>query len=140
VIRAVVDPGVLIAALIAPAGTCANILRAWQDGVFQLVVSPRLLDELRDVLLRPKFRRWMNESDAVTFVELLRLAADVRPDTALGERISRDEGDDYLIRLFASSRSTALVSGDGDLVSFPFVLTPARFLELLDEVRGAREP
>lgn len=136
-IRAVLDPGVLLAALIAPRGVCADILRAWQHGLFELVVSPLLLDELTTTLLRPKFRRWLTESDAITFVEMLRLTARVEQDPAIVEPISRDPDDDYLVAITRSAGAHVLVSGDGDLLSLELrgspIVRPSRFLASLSE-------
>jgi uncharacterized protein len=137
VIRAVLDPGVLIAALIAPRGACADILRAWQQGLFELVVSPLLIDELTTTLLRPKFRRWLTENDAVTFVEVLRLTARVEQDLAIVDPISRDPDDDYLIAITRSAGAHVLVSGDDDLLSLelsePPIVGPSRFLASFSE-------
>jgi putative PIN family toxin of toxin-antitoxin system len=132
VIRAVVDPGVLSAGLITPGGVPAAIIRAWTRGVFELVVSPLLIDELTATLLRPEFRRWASENDVVAFVEVLRLAAVMVDDPAEAERVSRDPNDDYLIALSREARAHVLVSSDGDLTSIerndPPIVSPRRFL------------
>lgn len=131
-IRAVVDPGVLIAGLITPAGVPSDIIRAWKQGAFELVVFPFLLEELTEVLLRSKFRRWVSENDAIAFVEVLRLSAIVSNDPAEIEPISRDPNDDYLIAVAREARAHVLVSGDHDLTSIvgnePPIVTPASFL------------
>ena len=135
-IRAVIDPGVLIAGLIAPGGTTAGIIKAWQHGLFELVVSPHLLDELTVTLLRPKFRRWIAENDAIAFVEIVRLTAVFAEDPATVERISRDPHDDYLIALARAADAQVLVSGDDDLTSLrtndPPVVTARRFLTTIE--------
>lgn len=132
-IRAVIDPGVLIAGLISPRGAPAGIIRAWQHGVFEMVISAKLLDELTATLLRPKFRQWIGENDAVAFVEILRLSAIVVDDPATADRVSRDPDDDYLIALARAAGAHVLVSGDRDLTSIdadePPIVTPRRFLE-----------
>lgn len=131
-IRAVVDPGVLIAGLVTPGGVPSDIIRAWRQGAFELVVSPLLLDELTETLLRPKFRRWLSENDAVAFVEVLRLSAVSAGDPAGVEPVSRDPNDDYLIALAREARAHVLVSGDADLTSLigiePPIVTPRLFL------------
>ena len=135
-IRAVVDPGVLIAGLIAPGGVPAAIIGAWTRGVFELVVSPLLLDELTATLLRPKFRRWATENDVVAFVEVLRLAAVTVEDPAQVEPVSRDPYDDYLVALAREARAHVLLSSDGDLTSIegnePPIVSPRRFLSSLE--------
>ncbi|MCP9487020.1 MAG: hypothetical protein MSC30_14300 [Gaiellaceae bacterium MAG52_C11] len=55
--RVVVDPGVLVSAIITPRGLPAEIARAVREGRLALVVSPHLLAEHLGVLQRGKFRR-----------------------------------------------------------------------------------
>jgi putative PIN family toxin of toxin-antitoxin system len=57
--RVVVDPGVLISAIITPRGPPAEIVRAVREDRLALVVSPHLLAELLGVLRREKFRRYV---------------------------------------------------------------------------------
>ena len=77
---AVFDPGVLIAGFISPRAAPASLLRAWQKGAFELVVSPLLLTELATTLQRAKFRRYHTVDEAQAFVELLQCKAALRPD------------------------------------------------------------
>ena len=87
-------------------------------------------------LLLPKFRRWLDESDAVTFVEILRLSAISIDDPATVERVSRDPNDDYLIAIARAAGASVLVSGDDDLASIedpePPIVTPRRFLMTIE--------
>lgn len=133
--RIVFDAGVLISALISPHGTPAEALDRWRDGDFDLVVSPALLDELRRVLMRPKFRRYATEEDVTVFVSALAqeaIAVEDPPSSA--ERITRDPNDDYLVLLARVAGAEAIVSGDPDLTMMaldPPVVTPAEFLQRL---------
>ncbi len=137
-IRVVIDPGVLIAALISPGGVPARIVRAWIEGTFELVVSPHLLDELTTTLLRPKFRRWVSADDAAPFVETLRLAGIVDDDPVEIEALSRDPGDDYLIALARAAGAVVLVSGDADLTTLNLqdlpIIDPRQFLSTLERL------
>lgn len=56
-------------------GVSARLLLAARAGRFQLVASPLLLDELADVLTRPKFRRYLSIEDARRFVDAVRALA-----------------------------------------------------------------
>ena len=131
-IRAVIDPGVLIAGLITPGGVPTLVLRSWQRGAFELVVSPLLLGELTETLLRPKFRRWASDNDLAVYLEVLRVSAVIANDPFEVEPISRDPNDDYLIALAREARAHVLVSSDGDLTSIagnePPIVTPRLFL------------
>jgi putative PIN family toxin of toxin-antitoxin system len=65
VIRVVVDPGVFISVLIGSRGSPPDrIFSAWIDDRLEVVASPQLIAELRRVLLRPRFRRWFDETSA----------------------------------------------------------------------------
>lgn len=101
-----------------------------------MLVSPRLLDELSDVLARPKFRRWLTDDDATVFVGSIRILADVRPDPASAPSITRDPNDDYIVALSRAIDAEAIISGDPHLTELidldPPVWTPASFLAHLD--------
>jgi putative PIN family toxin of toxin-antitoxin system len=66
--RAVLDPNVLIAALMSPRGAPAALYLAPARGDLEVVVSPLLLAELDRVLARPKFRRYASLEQARAFV------------------------------------------------------------------------
>ncbi len=133
--RAVLDPNVLVSALITPAGASAQLLVELRAGAFELVVSPPLLSELTEVLRREKFRRYVSEAEVEAFVELVRGASIFTDDPDLpGEPIGPDPGDEYLIALAGQARVDALVSGDSHLgrlrPAIP-VLSPREFLDSL---------
>jgi putative PIN family toxin of toxin-antitoxin system len=131
----VLDPGVLIAALISAKGAPRALVRAWIDGAFELLVSPKLLAELARVLGRPKFRRYTTEREAHAYVGFLQRFATLCADVESPARLSPDPGDDYLLALARSHSANFLVSGDADLCqlenSEPPVLTPRAFINRL---------
>lgn len=106
-IRAVIDPGVLVSAFIGRPGSVADqIIRSWRSGRIELVVSPALLAELSGVLVRPKFAQAARDGRAVDYVEALRIGATIVDDPAAETLITRDPKDDYLVRLtWASARA-----------------------------------
>lgn len=133
--RAVLDPNVLVSAAISPVGPPRQILIAWVDGRFELIASPTLLDELRDVLARLKFGRWISVSVAAELVGGLAEGAMILDDPHERRATSPDPDDDYLIALARAARADYLVSGDRHLLALddpdPPVLTPRRFLDQL---------
>jgi putative PIN family toxin of toxin-antitoxin system len=110
-VRAVVDPNVLVSALISSGGPPRQIVAAWVDERFELIASPTLLDELRDVLARTKFRRWVSAEVAADFVEGLKDAATLIDDPPPQPGTSPDPDDDYLIALARTAAADCLVSG-----------------------------
>ena len=129
--RAVLDPGVLVSALISPAGAPAELLRQVRVGALELVVSPLLLAELEAVLGREKFRRYFDLETARDYLAVLRQEAIAAPDPAGPPPLrSADPGDDYLIAL-ALAESACLVSGDAHLLALAAaapIFSPADFL------------
>jgi uncharacterized protein len=133
-VRAVLDPNVIISALLSPEGSPARALREWQQGAFELVVSPLLLAELERALAYPKLARRITPDEAGAVVEWLRRAATIAPDPDHPPPVrSADPGDDYLTAL-AAEQSAMLVSGDDHLLQLTDripVCSPAVFLEAL---------
>jgi putative PIN family toxin of toxin-antitoxin system len=133
--RAVLDPNVLVSALISPTGACAHLLLELRAGAFELVTSTRLLTELDEVLRRERFRRYATEADVSDYVELLRREGVVVDDPdPVHEPLCEDPDDEYLIARARAAR-VSLVSGDPHLLrlrgELP-VLTPREFLESLE--------
>lgn len=131
--RAVLDPNVLISALLAPGGAPARVLRAWLQGEYELIVSPLLLAELERALAYPKLRARIAPGEAIELLELLKRQGELVKDPPPIEVRSSDPGDDYLLALAASTRAL-LVSGDGHLLALAQrvpVSTPAAFLAQL---------
>jgi len=144
--RAVLDTNVLVSALISPGGGSARLLLELRSGAFELLVSPLLLAELREVLRRDTFRQYVSEAEADAYFELIRsegvlradprpspvpLSADPRPSPV---PLSADPDDEYLIDLARDAGANALVSGDTHLLELRAIIpamTPAEFLEML---------
>lgn len=137
-LRAVVDPGVLVSALIAPKGAPGQVFDLLFEHRFELLVSPRLLDELTAVLLRDRFRRYATAAEVREFVADLATVATVVQDPPHPAAVTRDPDDDYLIALAVAAQADVLVSGDRDLADLAdlavLVLTPRVFLERLGEL------
>lgn len=134
-LRIVADPGVLVSAVLASIGPPAQLIDRWRAGEFDLIVSLKLLTELEDVLLRPKFHVLMTEEDACAYVDALALEAVVVGDPEEVERVTDDPDDDYLVALAVVAGADALVSGDAHLTELldppVSVLTPRQLLERL---------
>jgi len=139
VIRAVLDTNVYVAALLSSAGAPALLVRALGDGLFDAIVCPRLLTELRGVLQRPKIAECVDMETASAVVRWLeRVTIDV-PDPDIIRSVSPDPDDDYLIALALIGRAQVIVSGDAHLLgsqdTTPRIVSPAVFADLVDGLR-----
>lgn len=132
--RAVLDPNVVISGLLSPAGSPAQVLLSWQEGRFELIVSPQLLEELERALAYSKLRKHIPPEKAKAVVTWLAEGATLVDDPLEEPPIhSEDPGDDYLVALAARHRA-ALISGDAHVLGLAGRIpaySPRAFLDLL---------
>jgi uncharacterized protein len=133
-VRVVVDPGVLIAGLITPAGVCGEIVYGMVDH-YTAIVSPTLLEELEEVLRRPKFRRYLSEAEVQTAVRAVGELAEHADDDPAPPTHTPDPADDYLLALAIKADADLLVSGDRHLTEMVGteipIVSPRDFVDLL---------
>lgn len=133
--RVVIDPNVLVSAAVAT-GVSAELLDRWlTDRPFDLVVCPTLVDELRGVLDRDRFRRWISADEAARLVTRLEDEALSWSDPTDVPAVTADPKDDYLVALYRDCDADLLVSGDSDLRDIDeddvTVVTPRGLLDRL---------
>ncbi len=107
---------------------------------YALCVSAATLDELREVLQRPKFDRYMPPQGRLAFMELLAENSLLWEVDAESEQAAsgacRDAKDAKFLALALHCKATALVSSDADLLVMRSwqgvpIMTPAAFVALL---------
>jgi predicted nucleic acid-binding protein len=105
------------------------------DRAFEIITCPALTAELRDVLTRHKFRRWINAAEAELFVDRLYQEAESWTDPKDIPPVTGDPKDDYLVALYHASHADLLVSGDSDVLGADSetvqVTTPGHLLAML---------
>ena len=130
--RIVLDTGVLVSRVLKPNSLAGlAVTTAEQDGL--VLVSNELIEELLEVLSRPKFRQYVDAADARALVRALVGAAEI---VAVTVRVQacRDPKDDKILELAQSGEADLIVTGDLDLLVLdPFagipILTPRRFID-----------
>jgi putative PIN family toxin of toxin-antitoxin system len=143
--RAVIDTNILVRAVIKPAGTVGPVLLRLRNGDYTILYAQSLLEELVDVLNRPRIRDkyQLTDQDIQTVVGLILLRGEaVVPPEDEEERITacRDPRDDKFLEVAVAGEADVIVSGDQDLlILHPFagipILPPADFLHMLDAER-----
>lgn len=136
-IRAVIDPGVLVSAFISRGGSPPDrIVRAWNEGAYELIVSPHLLAELATVLARPRFEAQAAKGRADAYVVALTHGSVIVDDPADPPSVSHDPDDDYLFALARVGHADVIVSGDRHVLDVPNpvpqAVTPRAFIETLE--------
>lgn len=115
--RAVIDTGVFISALIRPQGRTGAVLQALKDKRFTMIYSTDILVEIIDVLGRDKFRSkyHISPDDIATLIDLIRLRGElVIPSQKL--TVCRDPKDDIFLEAALEGKAEYIVSGDFDLL------------------------
>jgi putative PIN family toxin of toxin-antitoxin system len=130
-VRAILDPNVIISALLSRDGTPAKVLRAWLEGRFDLIVSTLHLEELERALAYPKLAERIKIDEAARLIDWLQRETILVDDPAEPPTSrSKDPGDDYLLALAEAERAV-LVSGDRHFLALTEelpVLTAREFL------------
>lgn len=135
----IVDTNVLVAGLISgePKSPTVQIVDAMLDGRLVYLLSPHLLQEYRQVLLRPKLLRLHGLDEEQIDQLLTEITANAIWRECLSESTEHapDPGDEHLWRLLASEPAAALITGDRLLLEQPptcgTVLSPAEGVGLL---------
>jgi len=116
---AVFDAGVLLQAAGSPAGPSGRCLELAWNGLITLQISAVGLEEISDVLFRPKVRkkfRLLDDERVQTFLHELQAAAQMVRDVPELVRYPRDPDDEYILNLALATKASHIVSRDNDLL------------------------
>lgn len=130
--RFVFDTNVVVSALLMKKSVARDALDKART-VGDILLSLEVIEELRDVLSRPAFDRYIDEENRLKFLSLLVKEAEL---VEITEKIKecRDPKDDKFLELAVNGNASLIVSGDKDLqVLHPFrnipILSPREFLD-----------
>jgi putative PIN family toxin of toxin-antitoxin system len=105
----------------------------------ELYLSEPVIEEIREVLRRPKFRKYIDDERLADILALI-LADACFVSATQSVAACRDPADDKYLELALAAGAYAIISGDRDLLSMsPWrgirILSPAEYVRLI----GARE-
>ena len=135
-LKAVIDTSAFMAGIISSTGAARRVIHAMSDGLFIPVACQETIEELIDVAQRPKFKDFINETEAKTLVETLnRRALFVRP-AAFTKSISEDPDDDVFLLVALTAKADYVVSFDSHLLDLEIfrgvpIIKPSVFLRHL---------
>lgn len=111
-LRIVLDTNVLVSAIVCN-GKPRKLFQMGIDGKYKILISKETLDELSEVIQRPKFK--MTREDIVRIVSvLMETGANVRI-TSNFEVINNDPDDNIIINTAYDGNADYIVSGDKDI-------------------------
>lgn len=117
-IRIVIDTNIWVSSLLNPHGHPAKLRKYFEEGVFTVVVSDTMLEELAEVLNRPKIKNkyGISEKD----IKDLLILIEERSEHVLitgNICICRDKDDDAVIETAINGQALFLVTRDDDIKS-----------------------
>lgn len=130
--RIVADTNCLVSRLLLPSSVPGRAVRQAVDhGI--LLVSEATMNELADVLARPKFDRYISLEDRQQFLRLLGRVAEFVA-SVYTVRECRDPEDDKVLEVALSGKADLILTGDADLLTLnPWrgiaILSPAEYLK-----------
>jgi uncharacterized protein len=134
--RVVIDPNVFVSATITPNGALGPIISLIDNGVLVPAVTQHLVDEVVDVLGRPKLSKYVKPGAGAAFEEQMHRLGLWHADIVDPPAVTRDPKDDYLVALALAAGAETIASGDDDLPAANDlgveVLTPRQLLSRFD--------
>jgi len=134
---AVIDTNIVVSGLITghPHSPPCIVVDGMLQGKFPFLLSLELLQEYRQVLLRPRIQRLHRLTQAQVDIVLEELVANAKLREPIEtRRHAPDENDQHLWRLLASDPHSVLITGDQLLIEnppdFAQVITARSFLAL----------
>ena len=128
--RIVLDSNVIISAFLF-GGQPARVMDHVLDGSVQCFVSLAILDEIRDVLQRPKFG--LSSEQALMFIEELHSLCRVVTPTTRVRAVNADPDDNRVLECALAAGADMIISGDSHLLDLGQwqnirLLSPAKFI------------
>lgn len=137
-LRAVLDANVFVSAAIRPEGPPGTILGEFLcRAVFELVLSPAIVDEVSRALTYPKVQKYFRRGfDAERWFEDMVVLSYFVPGSYKAVAVSRDPDDDKYIAAALEGKADFIVAGDSDLLSIREyenirIVSPRAFLSVL---------
>jgi uncharacterized protein len=123
--RCVIDTNVFVSAgVFSPSVPRQAVSKALKGGL--LLFSEYTMDELKEVLFRSKFDRYVSREERALFLAQLGSVAEFVPIIQL-LRECRDPKDDKFLEVALNGRADVIITGDADLLA----MHPWRGIEIL---------
>jgi len=130
--KVLLDTNVVLSGIFFPSGIPRKVLVAWEQGKFDLIISPEIFDEYNQTVR--EFRGKVPPIDIDRMLDLILLNSQVCRPEPLSQAVCDDADDDMFIACAISSDVKIIVSGDKHLLDVSGyqnieVLKPRAFLE-----------
>ncbi len=115
-IRVVIDTNIWVSSLLNPFGFPARVRKSFEEGVFNLIISELMLEELAEVLNRPRIKTKYGISEDDIKGLLILIEERSEPVLLSGDiNICRDKDDNVVIETAIMGQADFLVTRDDDI-------------------------
>ena len=113
---ALLDTNVWVSALLNKVGMPARVVNAWRTGTIEVVTALPILEEIGDVLRRPRIKKkyGIEDEEIAQYLELIAARATV-VQVAGKLRLCRDPDDDVHLEAAIAGSAKYLVTRDDDI-------------------------
>lgn len=115
-VKAVIDTNIWVSSLLNPFGFPARLRKSFEEGAFLAVISEPILEELADVLSRPRIKDkyGITEDDIKELLVLIEERAEI-VSLAGNVAICRDNDDNLVVETAIKGQASFLVTRDDDM-------------------------
>jgi putative PIN family toxin of toxin-antitoxin system len=140
--RIVIDTNILVSAILTPEGNPAKILKLVLEGKLNLIISPAILEEIRQVFNYPKLAKLMEKNNITRqevygFLDKMSRVALITPGKLEINAIPEDPADNKIIACALEGDADFIISGDHHLTDLKIfqgikIIDPAAFLKIVN--------
>lgn len=140
--RIVIDTNVLVSAMLTPKGNPAKILKLILQGKLNLIISPAILEETRQVFNYPKLVKLMKKNkitrkEVNDFLVKMSKVAVITPGKLDIDTISDDPTDNKILACAVEREADYIISGDHHLTDLKIfhgieIVDPSTFLKIIN--------
>ncbi|WP_374689024.1 putative toxin-antitoxin system toxin component, PIN family [Promineifilum sp.] len=113
-VKVVLDTNLLVSYLLTQGETISRLIEYWEQGRIVVLMSPSMLEELANVVTRPRLRRHM-AVDPQVLIDLLTAEALPVAGELIVSGACRDPKDDKFLACAVEGKADYIVTGDADL-------------------------
>jgi hypothetical protein len=137
-LKAVLDTNLIVSAAISKQGHPNQILRAWRDGLFELVISLPIIEEMEETLSlkRIKKYRFLTDKEVDVLLSEFRNSKSLVRPSVFFDAVKNDSDDNKFIEAAIAGQADYVVSGDRHLKRLGTfqevkIVAPIEFTKLL---------
>lgn len=138
--RAVIDTNVFVSGGTVTASPPYQVINHWRNQDFVMVVSPQLIAEYEEVLMRPKVVKYtgLSERETKQYIKEVRARAYVTEGELEVDVLKDDPDDNMILACAEEGMATHVVTGNTRDFSFKEykginIVTPREFLSILEK-------